>query len=325
MPPDDLDFRRLHYKSPEAYDRKWLEWFREEFASRMFRVDMELSRDVPFSLEGTTRILPELSVYTGACSPMRSQAVAGFVTDDTTGMTAALAGDMCMKVADKELELRPGVAAFGAIGARAVLDVRSPARVLSVSLSRRLLAPLLPNFSDLTSVSIRPDSQATRLLLRYLRMLDAEDTIDTPEARQLVTMHVHDLVALALGAPRDAGHVAEARGGRAARLAAGKADILANLHRSDLSVADVAARHEMTPRYVHMLFEGTGETCSGFIIAQRLARAHHMLTDPRLAGRTISAVAMDCGFGDLSHFNRTFRRRYGATPSDVREAGGNGG
>ena len=26
------------------------------------------------------------------------------------------------------------------------------------------------------------------------------------------------------------------------------------------------------------------------------------------------------GFGDLSHFNRVFRRRYGATPSDVRAA-----
>ena len=32
----------------------------------------------------------------------------------------------------------------------------------------------------------------------------------------------------------------------------------------------------------------------------------------------ISAVAFDAGFGDLSYFNRTFRRRYDAAPSDVR-------
>jgi AraC-like DNA-binding protein len=26
------------------------------------------------------------------------------------------------------------------------------------------------------------------------------------------------------------------------------------------------------------------------------------------------------GFGDLSYFNRTFRRRYAATPSDIRQS-----
>jgi AraC-like DNA-binding protein len=32
----------------------------------------------------------------------------------------------------------------------------------------------------------------------------------------------------------------------------------------------------------------------------------------------IWVVTMDAGFGDLSYFNRAFRRRYGASPSDVR-------
>lgn len=43
-----------------------------------------------------------------------------------------------------------------------------------------------------------------------------------------------------------------------------------------------------------------------------------MLSDARFADRGISAVAYDVGFSDLSYFNRVFRRRFGATPSDVR-------
>jgi len=39
-----------------------------------------------------------------------------------------------------------------------------------------------------------------------------------------------------------------------------------------------------------------------------------MLSDPRLADRTIGSIAFDAGFGDLSYFNQTFRRRYGAMP-----------
>jgi AraC-like DNA-binding protein len=43
-----------------------------------------------------------------------------------------------------------------------------------------------------------------------------------------------------------------------------------------------------------------------------------MMTDPRYADHRVSAIAFAAGFGDLSYFNRTFRRRFGATPSDLR-------
>jgi AraC-like DNA-binding protein len=59
-------------------------------------------------------------------------------------------------------------------------------------------------------------------------------------------------------------------------------------------------------------------TFTEFVLGQRLARAHRMLSDPRLADQKISTVAFDAGFGDLSYFNRVFRRRFGATPSELR-------
>jgi AraC-like DNA-binding protein len=45
-----------------------------------------------------------------------------------------------------------------------------------------------------------------------------------------------------------------------------------------------------------------------------------MPRDPAFARRSIVAIAYEVSFGDLSYFNRAFRRRFGATPSDVREA-----
>jgi AraC-like DNA-binding protein len=42
--------------------------------------------------------------------------------------------------------------------------------------------------------------------------------------------------------------------------------------------------------------------------------------DPRHAKRAVSSIAFEVGFGDLSYFNRSFRRCYGATPSEVRNA-----
>jgi AraC-like DNA-binding protein len=42
------------------------------------------------------------------------------------------------------------------------------------------------------------------------------------------------------------------------------------------------------------------------------------LRDPRATRLKISEIALEAGFPDLSHFNRSFRRRFGNTPSAVR-------
>jgi AraC-like DNA-binding protein len=42
------------------------------------------------------------------------------------------------------------------------------------------------------------------------------------------------------------------------------------------------------------------------------------LSEPRFADRNISSIAFDVGFGDVSYFNRAFRRRYAANPTEIR-------
>jgi len=127
-------------------------------------------------------------------------------------------------------------------------------------------------------------------------------------------------MAAVVAATRGGRAAAEGRGIAAARLRAIMIDIRTHLDDGDLSVAKVAQRQRMTPRYVHKLFEKEGFTFSSFVRDQRLASAHRMLSDPRLADRSIGSVAFDVGFGDLSYFNRTFRRRYGATPGEIRQS-----
>jgi len=105
---------------------------------------------------------------------------------------------------------------------------------------------------------------------------------------------------------------------RAARFKAIKDDIQRNLRDQTLSVGSVAAHHNVTPRYVQKLFEESGVTFTAYVIAQRLTRANRLLADPQLSHRTLTAIALDAGFSDLSYFDRAFRRRFGASPKDVR-------
>jgi AraC-like DNA-binding protein len=107
---------------------------------------------------------------------------------------------------------------------------------------------------------------------------------------------------------------------RAARLSAIKSDILNNLRQHTLSIHGTASRHGISVRYIRQLFAADGTSFTDFVLDQRLVAVHLTLSDIRFADRTISAIAFEVWFGDVSEFSRAFQRRYGVTPSDVREA-----
>jgi AraC-like DNA-binding protein len=310
------DFKKRHLKSPEVFDRAWLEWFREEFGRQLYRIELEPSPDAPFKIDATSRVLPNLAISASSRSPMRTSH-RGHLDDDLS-MLVVQAGDIALQFGGEEVALTGNMATLGRNDVAATLDMQSNVQMLSIRLRRQLIEPLVQNLSDLRGVAIIRDKQALRLLLGYIDALDQEEALVAFDTQHLVTTHVHELAAMAFGMTSDALAVAENRGVRAARLAAVKMDILSNLHRPDLSVTSVAARQGVTPRYVYTLLETEGATFSEYVIAQRLMRAHRMLSDPRFEGHSINSIALSVGFGDLSYFNRSFRRRYGATPSDVR-------
>jgi len=175
---------------------------------------------------------------------------------------------------------------------------------------------------------VRPipaNTEALRLLVDYVQLSLKNHQPASPELCRLFSAHLCDLVALSVGATRDAANIAYGRGMRAARLQAAKAFIARNTCRADLSAETVAIHLGVTTRYVHLLFETEELSCSKFVIERRVARAHEMLFDPQRSAQSITAIAFTAGFSDLSHFNRAFRRRYGMTPSEVRQAGRDAG
>jgi AraC-like DNA-binding protein len=195
-----------------------------------------------------------------------------------------------------------------------------PARMAHICVPRKSMLALAPGLEDALVRPLPPSAGVLRLLLSYVDVLEEEDTLKTPELQRAVATHIHDLCALAIGTTRDAAEIARGRGLRAARLRAIKADVVRNLRDGDVSVTALARRHGVSTRYIQKLFESEGTTLSKFVLRQRLAQVYRLLANPRHSDRMIGTLAFEVGFGDLSTFNREFRRHYGATPSDVRAA-----
>jgi AraC-like DNA-binding protein len=185
---------------------------------------------------------------------------------------------------------------------------------------RARLAELVANVDDMLLTPIDADAEAVRHLRRYIEMLLQPDGIgEDPVVNEHILTTLLDLAAITLGAARDAGELARMRGLRAARLRAIVAAIKAGFIDPAFSSQDVAAALGFTRRYVNDLLYQTGTTFAERVLELRLQKARTMLGRAGHDALKVSDIAFACGFNDVSYFNRTFRRRFGATPSELRE------
>ena len=308
--------------STDAFpDQQRLAKWREIYGRNIAKVDIETIGTDPFHASVAFQGLPGVEIVSGSRSAAHYRITRGHLVGarDGFGLSVLLSGAATTQQLGRENVLRPGTAIVVSGTDPSVNTMHTPGRFLTIVLPRPEISTLVQNLDSAYARQIPATNSALRLLVRYVNTLQEMGPLDAGLAQAAAT-HIIDLASLAIGADADVAHEAQQRGVAAARLQAIKADIRNCLGDHSLSPAVVAARHGVTPRYVHKLFERAGTSFSEFVLARRLERAMQMLKDPHFAGHTISTIAFDSGFSDLSYFNRTFRRAFRTTPTDIRAA-----
>ncbi len=307
------------YSTADYAPRERLEALHEIFGRSLQKVHVEPLAE-SFQTAVTVRGMPGLTLYTASRSAAMYRRSRELIEHDDVVVIAGFTSSYEVHHLGRTLDMGRGEAVIltGAEPASFGGPAQSAVKLLRVPV--RLLSPLVADLEGAYGRAIPANNPALRLLVPYVDILEEAGTFAAPELRAQVVVHIHDLIALAIGAARDAAEIARCRAGRAARLRMIKADIANCLDQPDLSVATIAARHRIKPRWIQRLFEGEETTFTKYVLAQRLARAHRLLTDPRRASEKISTISLDAGFGDLSYFNRAFRRHYGVAPSELRAA-----
>jgi AraC-like DNA-binding protein len=294
--------------------------WRELYGRTIARLDFEPLADGDLMAEAELRSLSGLGLVSMKSTELRFDKPRSLIGDDDAVFMIVETGYWTGSQLGREVRLEAGDAVLCTNGE--VANGRAFGRRVMLRVPTAAIAPALTDMTAKLSRRIPREEPALGLLRQYLRILQDTESLAKPELQGVTVRHVHDLLAATLGATRDAAKLAEDRGVRAARLRAIKEDVARNLEHGDLSVGAVAARHRVTPRYVQRLFEREGTTFSEYLLGQRLACAHRLLSDPRRAAEKIASVAFEAGFGDVSHFYRAFRRRYGLLPTDVRAGAG---
>lgn len=89
-------------------------------------------------------------------------------------------------------------------------------------------------------------------------------------------------------------------------------------YKDELRLPELASLAGMSSSAFSRFFKlHTGRNISEYIIDLRLGYAARMLVD---TAKSISEIGFDCGFNNLSNFNRIFKKKKGCSPSEFRES-----
>jgi AraC-like DNA-binding protein len=238
--------------------------------------------------------------------------------EDVLGFQFVCKGVELVREGDRQLALNAGDVVLW--------DGMQPTEVEIVEAfyKRTLLFPreqvfaVCPRLADVDTLPSMAGSGSARLLVRYMNALALELPELEPAAAAAAANAALELLRAAIepNLPSD----------RAATRAAMRAEIsrYVRTHLQDpgLGPASIARAYAMSVRALHALFEDVDASVAGLVRSERLARCLEDLQQP--GGGSVTEIAFRWGFCDAAHFSRVFKRQYGSTPSEVRQASRSG-
>lgn len=209
-------------------------------------------------------------------------------------------------------------------------DVTDGYENICFRVDRKAFQARLPDIQDACARPLRLDRSSSWFLRTTLaQMLEAGAQADARSHRVLehnIAAYVLDLAIEVIFHSYLSGMEVDGARHQDAQLRRIAGYIMRNLQDPDLSPQSVAAANGISSSYLYKLFKPTGETVAQWIMRRRLEVCQARLSDPQYRHQSITQIAFDLGFNNLSHFSTRFRQAYACSPRDFRrlEAPGRG-
>jgi len=300
---------------------KFVYW-QEAIARNMLDLDFDLVNGTPFEAMFSGACVDALFISTikaSAHKVSRSHANIARSGSDHILFNFVLAGRLVAEQDGRTATINVGEAAACDASRAYTLRFDGPVELANVRLSRQSLQHAVAGLQRLTAVNLNSSGPLGPLAFSYLNaLMDRAALLSETTSRKISNSFIELISGLLIDAAQ--GSPAPLSDYRSLALIRIKDFVERNLGNFELDPTLVASAIKLSPRYMNQLLEPEGTSLSRYIWRRRLERAAADLRNFALNGLSISSIALNNGFSDLSHFSKAFRDRFGSSPSEYRNA-----
>jgi AraC-like DNA-binding protein len=310
------------YATDDVPRRESFAYWRELICDVFINLDCTTSEERSFEGAIRTQALADIelsSMEAGGMRLARTPRHIARATDDHFLIVLQGGGTMRAQQDDHVSTLSEGDCALFDSARPYVADFENSFRHVVLKVPRRLMRGRYGPVEAASGLRIPGERGLGRVASRFLQSLpEALPELDPASASRLANISL-DLVAAAIAELPSCGSACDGAT-RVARRIQIKDYIESHLGDCELSLDSIATGLRLSARYLNELFETEGTSVMRHIWNRRLERCRQVLEDPAHAGRSISSIAFGLGYNSMSHFSRSFRTKYGLSPSDARSA-----
>lgn len=305
-----------------AADR--FEWFADIVATALAPTQLHDPPVAGFRAEAAALELDAVQLSTFTCTPVRSRRTAAQVrqNDPERYQFSLITGcPMWMAQNRNESEL--------SAGDMVLLDTSHPyaagagneggaIRNIVIQMPRSALPLPADRMDRLLARRISGATGTAAILAQFMRSLGSHGAECGPQDLARLGRVAVDLVTACLAEHGDTPD--ELPSASRSRVLRERIDAFIEHHLGDpdLTPQALAARHHISLRRLHLLFQDQQDSVAASIRRRRLERCRADLSRPELLGRPIHTIAARWGFANAAVFSRAFREAYGISPSEQR-------
>jgi AraC-like DNA-binding protein len=246
----------------------------------------------------------------------RSQALISKSPHNNFFIGCLLSGEATLAQSDRKAILAKGDLAILDSTHEYVVDAQQGFEALWVRVPRHRIEGRLAHHSRLMAERIDGSKGVGRLASVMLRStLREAPQIDATDANR-ITNAILDLIGMSLSS-RVPHPTTFSRCGQST-LRKIQRYIEEHLDDEDLTLSSLARANSVSARYVNRLFMREGVSAARWMRMRRLERCRADLENPEQRHLSISEIAFNHGFGNISSFNRAFKARFHITPIALR-------